>query len=316
VLLRWSACPSITGYRRSASRLILFEALCQHTGTSRRLRMPKLLLGGAQTFVNNRETFNQLQIGFSFESLPQSIKDAIETTRNLGLQYLWVDALCIIQDSTEDKQKEIERMGTIYKNATVTIAASVASAAADGFLRIERTQPKSYTFDISLPNGKVAAVSVAARELCTTKNLLRQRGWAYQEFLLSPRVLSYSERELMWHCQTEQLQTITRSSLNYVLAPDRLPPRIFNNDLRHGKSWTTDKQRIELWASVVGDYSSRYLTDPEDRLHALAGIAGELRALWDDDYLYGLWRRCLVTLLAWSSLREQDSRSTRAPSWS
>ena len=65
-----------------------------------------------------------MEIGFGTESLPQTVKDAVETTRNLGIRYLWVDALCIIQDSPEDKLKEIAGMGAIYKNATVTIAVS------------------------------------------------------------------------------------------------------------------------------------------------------------------------------------------------
>jgi hypothetical protein len=68
------------------------------------------------------------------EELAQTLRDAIDVTRKLGIRYLWVDALCIIQDNVTDKSREIERMGKVYKNATVTIAAASASRVSEGFL--------------------------------------------------------------------------------------------------------------------------------------------------------------------------------------
>jgi hypothetical protein len=70
----------------------------------------------------------------SHEALPQRIQDAVKITRKLGIQYLWLDALCIIQGDTLDKTLEINGMGAIYKNATVTIAAASCDSVYDGFL--------------------------------------------------------------------------------------------------------------------------------------------------------------------------------------
>jgi hypothetical protein len=85
-----------------------------------------------------------------------------------------------------------------------------------------------------------------------------------------------------------------------------------------GSSWATSKQRIALCTRIVEEYSPRKLTDPEDRLNALAGVANELRKTWNDDYMYGLWKGCIIDFLTWSAACEnrQQRRSTRAPSWS
>jgi len=72
------------------------------------------------------------------EKLPITILNAVEVTRKLGIKYLWVDPLCIIQDSVTDKRRKIECMGIIYKNATVTIDAANASGVSEGFLAVQK----------------------------------------------------------------------------------------------------------------------------------------------------------------------------------
>ncbi|KAJ0273321.1 hypothetical protein COL940_009948 [Colletotrichum noveboracense] len=74
------------------------------------------------------------QNGIQVDTLQKSVKDAVKVTRKLGFKYLWVDAFCIIQDCDRDKEKEVGRMATIYKNAAITIAAGTAERASDGFL--------------------------------------------------------------------------------------------------------------------------------------------------------------------------------------
>lgn len=70
----------------------------------------------------------------SLSSIPKSIVDAVLITKALGLRYLWVDALCIIQDSAEDWATQSAKMESVYRNAYMTIAASSASSANEGFL--------------------------------------------------------------------------------------------------------------------------------------------------------------------------------------
>lgn len=69
------------------------------------------------------------------DTLPQNFQDAIITVRTLGLRYLWIDALCIIQDSAQDWEHEAAQMGTVYNSAYLTIAATSASSSSNGFLK-------------------------------------------------------------------------------------------------------------------------------------------------------------------------------------
>lgn len=67
-------------------------------------------------------------------SMPQNFRDAVKLTRLLGIRYLWIDPLCILQDSKEDWEREGLKINDVYKYSYVTVAATSASAAYDGFL--------------------------------------------------------------------------------------------------------------------------------------------------------------------------------------
>jgi hypothetical protein len=273
--------------------------------------------GGPQPVTATKSSLDMLKSGIAITALPQTIQDAVEVTRRLGLRFVWIDALCIIQDCAKDKDTEIQKMGSIYKNATVTIAASVGSSAMDGFLRTVREPPEFSSFQFPMPDGTSEHISISAWHPLTPESPLDTRGWTYQERLLSPRMLQFSERELLWSCQTEPLQTITKSSVQYVVNLTRLPSQIFNDALRGG-SWRTYKPRLGLWKGIVGSYTRRNLTFPEDRLNALAGVANELARIWNDEHLYGLWKGLSVPQqLLWAAQgRQYHPRSSRAPSWS
>ncbi|KAH6648112.1 heterokaryon incompatibility protein-domain-containing protein, partial [Truncatella angustata] len=79
--------------------------------------------GGPQEFATTKERLQTLEDGFKASQLPQTLQDAVTVTRSLGVRYLWVDSLCIIQDSEEDKSSELPMMASYYKNAYVTVCA-------------------------------------------------------------------------------------------------------------------------------------------------------------------------------------------------
>jgi len=278
--------------------------------------------GGPQPVVATVASLESLKAGILISALPQTIQDAIEITRKLAFRYLWIDALCIIQDSTEDKEKEIQKMGQIYKDAALTIAASASTGVAQGFLRLDRSLDKfcAFDLDLDLTDGKRGKVFLTKHDIFEPKHPLDKRGWTLQEFLLSPRILSFSHKELFWHCQTANLRTITESNVRYNFRPMRLPPDIFKRQLlaRGSSAKMGSKDRVQLWIEIVEHYTERSLTDPEDRLHALAGITSELKQLWHDECLFGLWKQTLVELLLWSpqATLETRWRLDRAPSWS
>ncbi|KIJ55253.1 hypothetical protein M422DRAFT_219839 [Sphaerobolus stellatus SS14] len=100
-----------------------------------------------------------LSEGIEVNRLPQSIKDAIKCTHGLKLRYLWIDSLCILQDSEEDKDSEIPRMCDIYHNAYVTIIAASARKVSEGFLQ-ERREPIDSELPFWCPDGQLGTISV------------------------------------------------------------------------------------------------------------------------------------------------------------
>ncbi|KAJ3522989.1 hypothetical protein NM208_g12629 [Fusarium decemcellulare] len=269
---------------------------------------------------SSRDSFTNLQIS----SLPLTIQDAIRVTRQIGLRYLWVDALCIIQDSKEDKDTEIARMAEYYQSASITIFAASASGSDQGFLastasaRSREPDAASYQFQLSiaLPDGTVGIVGA---EYCIWENKvspepLDHRAWAYQEHLLCRRALTYGTSTLTWRCE-EGLQTWTswlRMHQKEVtkLLPKRQSPYVYK----------------EAWKGMVAIYSSRNLTFPEDKLPAISALASQVFHISVENggepgkYLAGVWENDLHDQLLWltSLVESRDVRCIPylAPSWS
>jgi hypothetical protein len=82
--------------------------------------------GGFQQVTSTTAKLEQYQNRLDFRSFPKTIHDALTVTRSLGIPYLWVDALCILQDDEDDKAREIQKMGDVYSNAMITISAASA----------------------------------------------------------------------------------------------------------------------------------------------------------------------------------------------
>jgi hypothetical protein len=255
--------------------------------------------------------------------LPKTIQDAIKVTRKLGIQFLWIDALCIIQDSRIDKSKEINSMGQIYKNATLTIAAAVPDCVYKGFLDLKAD---AIRLPFYLPNGSFTETTLIEtypdenkyrERFCAP---LRTRAWALQEFLLSPRTLSFDKEDVFWHCQSVDHKPLCWDFTPFYSPLSSVPGGIF-----HCPSRLTDKDcnQLDIWSTISFEYSGRQLTLAEDRLSAIAGIAGELQQVWKDDYLAGMWKSCLIQQLCRyvdysdsNDTQRQRSTTYLAPTWS
>ncbi|CAG9954585.1 unnamed protein product [Clonostachys rosea f. rosea IK726] len=269
-----------------------------------------------------KDNIQQLICEIKLESLPQSIQDAITVTRKLGFRYLWVDALCIIQDHGEDKAHEISKMSTIYKNAAITVAASVAEKASQGFLQ-RRGNRATYLPEcmlaIPMPNEQTGTIYLSAHQY-EPDHLLDKRGWALQEFMLSSRMLIFSDYELLWQCKEVALQSVTgtQGGLEYLQPLESLPWAVFDDDAEPYFG-SLDADKIYLWKTIIHQYTDRDLTDQEDRLRAVMGIITELEMLWRDQNIHGHWSKWFVQLLAWYKPdvdRVKKRHLKRAPSWS
>jgi hypothetical protein len=167
-----------------------------------------------QTVKSNVETYAK---GIQTKHLPKTIQDAILVTWKLGIPYLWIDSLCIIQDDQKDKEIEITMMRAIYENAALTISAASAERSTDGFLhtRLETSHPVSdygrrsidyYRFiklPYACPDGRIGCARLAeGYGFIKVDEPISSRAWTLQETMLSSRVLQYSWGHLVWRCRS------------------------------------------------------------------------------------------------------------------
>ncbi|USP78816.1 HET-domain-containing protein [Curvularia clavata] len=283
--------------------------------------------GTNQSFVLLSTTEELLTTGFEIGQLPKTIQDAITVTSRIELEYIWVDALCIMQDSDEDKAQELPKMRSIYKFAAVTLVASVANSATEGFLHhIEEKydyfiEPVTIHFplDMESPTSSQIILSYPA-DYKRWKDPINSRGWTFQELILSTRAIIFSYRGI---------QTIDRtSSMGADGSSSGKDPQLPNLPWS-GQMFslaTSPENTRQVWLAIRGEYSRRMLSYQGDKLVAVSAIAEELGQLYKGRYLAGMWERDLAVDLQWSCPRtavmdDDHNRKPRAkeyvaPSWS
>lgn len=186
--------------------------------------------------------------------LCQTFLDAMEVTKQLGVQRLWIDSLCIMQDSTHDWMQESAVMNDIYRHSWCNIAATSAPDGSYGILGSLRSkQPisgQAVRLKVALKSYDIIVVGYS--ELVWMKEVddapLKSRGWVVQELILSPLVLHFGTRQMFWDCAElracESFQKGTSSGFtsNNKIAPGCLmysvPPRFRNTAQgRNEVSW-------------------------------------------------------------------------------
>jgi hypothetical protein len=285
--------------------------------------------GTAQPYTTEKNTTQERMHGMPWHDLPKTFQDAIILTRSLGIQYLWIDSLCIVQDDLKDWAKESSKMSQIYTNATLTIAAAAAKDGTSGFLN-----PRTHF-------GTVAGVAGEDTVIKFRKDIhnslakpgpLVQRGWVFQERMLSRRVLYYESHEMVWECRMA-----TQCECGSDLFRGTYRPKagmqsgglseLVDTDIYHASPLTayqftqigkSDSDTYNWWRNaVVQPYSALQLTKPMDRLPALSGLAAVVRHKTRDIYLAGIWLSDLARGLLWeSSNAARVSTTYIAPSWS
>ncbi|KAI2615401.1 HET-domain-containing protein [Hypoxylon sp. NC1633] len=161
--------------------------------------------GGDSHFILTSATEQALREGCPLDQFPATLRDAINVTKALGIRYIWIDALCIFQDSTQDWAEEASRMREVYSGAVVTIAAASASKTTEGIFRDRMilAHPRCW---LDWRNGHKTKPRVFLRpgsELWDERmhqSSLNTRGWVLQETLLAPRTLWFGHQQLCFEC--------------------------------------------------------------------------------------------------------------------
>jgi hypothetical protein len=263
-----------------------------------------------------KATYADHQNGISCDSLPATFQHAIELTRRLGLQFIWIDSLCIIQDDLEDWRQEGSRMASIYTNSYITLAASASKDASAGLYRPE--DPRIHGYEAyRVPDQAPYNIYVRPwREhtpfLAGTLPLLR-RAWFYQERILSTRIVHFGDSELYWECRSKKSCECGDSW------PQGFSVESLKVDLpgSQGEDRLNGMQRTHKWQHLVKQYTRLNLTFQSDTFPALQGVASIWQRPETGAYLAGLWRQDLVEGLLWrSQLSGSRPSEFRAPTWS
>jgi hypothetical protein len=142
--------------------------------------------GKSNNVTTTKSTLDDHKKGIMFHKLPKTIRDATMVARQLEVKYLWVDAICIVQDDASDWEQEAAKMGTIYMHSYCTIAAHAADNADDGFLEQALSEPKAARL------GGLMITQGSNKKLHIEESGLSSRGWVLQERLLSQRTVHFA----------------------------------------------------------------------------------------------------------------------------
>ncbi|KAK8191017.1 heterokaryon incompatibility protein-domain-containing protein [Phyllosticta capitalensis] len=270
----------------------------------------------------------------SWDSLPPTFRDAVKFTRGLGLKYLWIDSICIIQGDQDDWQREAGRMFHVYKNSKVTLAALFGKDSTSGLRNTtmkQETRPVAtfrlgqFTYPLYIRRQHYLG-----RDFEPNEDPLLTRAWTFQERIISPRVLFFTESEVIYECACEYdcecgaLESMGDGKPSEASRPKR---RIFQamhsvseRDIPLESNVNRDVEmgsfRIpEVWRKCVARaYSNLEITNSGDRLVALGALAEQFQQVrLGSEYLAGLWTDSLPDDLLWSATLPARGSSTFPP---
>lgn len=308
----------------SASSARLIECGQTHTipHAKNQLQYATLSYCWGETLTMTTTKENKLrhqEIGIELHIMPKTFQDAIRVAKTLGIQYLWIDALCIVQDDKDDWEAESVAMCDIFAHSKVTISAAKSSSSAERFL--ERTADDTLTLQFqSILKPDISgqySIRLEPRHDNPAHNDLERsqwvsRAWVWQEQVMSTRQLVFGNKTLQFRCSEG----------------------IFLENGGHQDDRIMVINETELfWYNAIRIYSSRKLKFASDRLKAIAGAAkfiesSNLAKGKPAEYFVGLWQNhdfeyqlrwvCTVPSLSLTEMKQllQDREHYIAPSWS
>jgi hypothetical protein len=281
--------------------------------------------------------------GWRRDELPGAVRDAVTFTGSLGIQYIWIDALCLIQDDLDDKHVELGKMSQYYRNSFLTIAASTPNCTT-GFIGAMGRCDKHP--DCPLPRDLVPLEVVAhlqdriegsggtvyVREenpYQLQEEPINKRAWTLQECILAPRVLLFGSR-VIWFCQhmthsdggvedwSFDRNELERTRREFQIELSKLDREGPDAETRSIIDSDNSRDVYDLWHRLIGTYSQRNISRPEDKLPAISAVAAEFAKITKDYYLAGLWLSNLPRDLLWTTPQAATHRpkTWRAPTWS
>lgn len=258
-------------------------------------------------------------LGLALEDLPKTFQQSCLVARALGIQYIWIDSVCIMQDSTEDWERNAALMWEVYAKAFCTLAATASESSHQGLFRDrEPSTVSDLLVQVPKDHGQVDGGSYCCFNhdewlQSVDEAPLNKRAWVFQERLLSPRIIHFSEFSIFFECLE------FKASERF---PAGIPPRYTTSSLRNLLPRQPEANAaglLKLWESFVSTYTSLGITFESDKLAAISALARHTSENFPmaGQYLTGLWDYSLLGQLCWTaSANPTRSDRYRAPSWS
>ena len=302
--------------------------------------------GHSQSLRLTSRSLQRFRSGVEVSELAKTFQDAIFTAQALGIKLLWIDSICIFQDSKKDWQQESGSMSQVYRNSFLNIAASIAVDSDAGFLceRASTIEPHVVqTAWTGCPNDSYYIYYENYWLQNFRRMPLGRRAWVYQEMILAPRVLHFCGTQMFWECHgLLACETWPNGLPKYMRIHSIKGPsspagmEIFGSKSTWGtrpSSVSTDEDTAlnkvsfrAMWMELVTEYSSCNLTFLSDKLIALSGVAKHIERVFSIEYCAGLWGHDMAQGLAWYRIgdtdmthrfpRKIDTIPYRAPTWS
>ncbi|KAI0392353.1 HET-domain-containing protein [Xylariaceae sp. FL0594] len=242
--------------------------------------------------------------GIDVGVLPATFRDAIQVTQELGIRYVWIDALCIIQDEVKDFNNEAQHMETVFSSAYCVIAATRAKGMSSGFLS---TRPSRKVVKMQRRKEEAFYICEAIDDFQrdVIEGMLNQRGWVLQERALARRTIYFADNQTYWECgRGVRCETLTKMYNNQAA---------FLGDARFPKVATESPKggRIRLYELLFKQYSRLQFSNAYDRPLAIAGLEQRLWTAFKTTGGYGIIDRFFGLSLLW--LRDPEETPRMVP---
>lgn len=261
-------------------------AVLSYVAGVRGIKAPRLLASTVETF----------ELALPDGAVLATFGDAIWLTRKLGLRYLWIDRLCIVDDDADDVADHVRHMASVFASAYVTIVAAHGDADT-GLLALDPRR---------------ARPAVGDHDELVRSSRWNTRCWTLQERIYSRRAIYLFEHSVSWECHCDVWQGSQPPRGKRPACVDVVPPASL--------CWAhTPWPDLDEFARIAADYSARSLTLVDDTLPALMGITQILSRVFPGGFVYGMPLLFMDAALLWRPQamirRRAVSRPPYVPSW-
>ncbi|KAK0105544.1 hypothetical protein ONS95_004096 [Cadophora gregata] len=276
--------------------------------------------GNKPIFKTTTSNFSSLQIPGALDTVSTLTRDVAAVVRGLSIQYLWIDALCIIQDDESHKRTQISRMADIYGLSCLTVVALTGTSSDSPLPGVSTPRPQT----LSVVHGMPFTFHLSGLTQTAHHQMYETRGWTFQERLISRRCLYFVDRQVHFECRhsciSDHEQIFPENDRGRYATPLSPLQPLHSLDTIDKFSLTA----VETFTSIVCQYTARTLSYSSDIENAFLGIQAFMSRKLDWRFVAALPRGVFDWALLWlprgqlkrRMWKSSDGREVRPPSWS